>query len=1340
MDAPAAKKNESELAQSSVPSYDDVPLTKYTEIDTMMHNALHALEADNHISTQYPSMWKKRSQCCPRPFALAMIILMPIVLAIHLWLLVEVERDYKTSSSQDRFEATVVTGVLAAIFAALMLCSVLPQEYMFVTSFNGLLFFHLGAALGMAASIGEATGREARFLRVAGSFALAVGAGTWALVNFVVQSPLVMVGSAFVFLGALSWYCETITRQWFARPIGDHDTDIANVMGMVAASLLLIALCCLGIESYNNMTKPYLGSTNYFGFGSLMFTATVGCALTSSIKRLSDCDDVDDTCGYDAIDRVGTSLLWLSSALYLLASARAKDAIDAVIEHRYPAVIKTINEVFELQLVWFASSIGGLAAIVAMLAQLTESSLWSHTTASRVVVVAHCVLAFAMLALSFAWSQSRYPGRFLLVVGSLLLGVACATDAIAREIDADNQEIMVVSCIAGVLGGCGIISAAARLAIVPVGLTPASWLKLLHPGNYLLQAGVILVIGFGLKLGGNVAALYHNDHDSSTRGVGHAFDRFAEVATVWFFILLVFHNSMSNHCWSATHTRTPKRKGPQTQPPASKPIEFASFDDAALRLGVRDKETAAAVGTPKQEEARVNSQRPTAHEEVKVVVVGSGISGLMLACQLGKANVETIVIEKRKTQITDARFLLMNCATMEHVADVLDADLLSELRTRALSFGTPFGSMLCTGLDHADAEILVTANTPAAKTLFEDTTKLDKATECRSCSSRFSSQIPVRAMQSLQEYMLLKQAKRLTSVQIRYGNEFKSCEMNSSTTVTMRVQPVDADVDKTYSITASYIVGADGPSSSVADAIGIKYDGVMNLATVGGMLVKAPGLHSRVIKKMGGTHQYQVIRKNFGVAFVVPVDSARDLWNIPVFMGPNARKALQEGNHRQVIAEFLGTENFEIQYSGKWHWNFFVAQQFRKGSAFLIGDAAHSWPPFAGLGGNSGYGDAVNLGWKLAAACNGWGSDHLLDSYNAERRQAIIQTAMYVLRATPQPKNLNRLISPFFDTMLTRQWLKSLWYFRSSGVHSANHFAQSGIQLGVKYNHSGVVVQDGNYLPEDSSCVYTPMVSAGARLPFCRFADTETDGVVEQQTSFSVLSLHTYTLLEFADADSDGVDVPPQRRQSVKTSSVTLQEAFANRNTPLHCVSAKLAKTPADASQSVRKVMSLFKDVEVIIVRPDHTVAWCKHSAKSVFSTSSTTPPLDATIADAVVTLLVGRDGDGVSISSNHTEAAKLQENYLQWLRKEFLHNLRPFFSRTIVVRRLQFRFPNAITIKAQTKADAIATAKSKVSPDKAANIQVLTKLADIPNDHDVKTQNEELERRRSLGVRVSVL
>jgi 2-polyprenyl-6-methoxyphenol hydroxylase-like FAD-dependent oxidoreductase len=75
----------------------------------------------------------------------------------------------------------------------------------------------------------------------------------------------------------------------------------------------------------------------------------------------------------------------------------------------------------------------------------------------------------------------------------------------------------------------------------------------------------------------------------------------------------------------------------------------------------------------------------------------------------------------------------------------------------------------------------------------------------------------------------------------------------------------------------------------------------------------------------------------------------------------------------------------QVNWFSTYHVHHRVAQQFRKGRAFLAGDAAHIHSPAGGQGMNTGIGDAINLAWKLAAVVNGRATPALLDSYEAER-------------------------------------------------------------------------------------------------------------------------------------------------------------------------------------------------------------------------------------------------------------------------------------------------------------------------------------------------------------------
>lgn len=298
------------------------------------------------------------------------------------------------------------------------------------------------------------------------------------------------------------------------------------------------------------------------------------------------------------------------------------------------------------------------------------------------------------------------------------------------------------------------------------------------------------------------------------------------------------------------------------------------------------------------------------------------------------------------------------------MGDILDRDILLELESRALPRSTHFGSMILNGLAHPKSKVIAAANAPSRRVLMENLDKIDDWTESRTIGSRYSSQLPLRIMQSHQEEVLKMQLSRYSNVRCYEGWMLTDFHIDEDSGVTAKIVEVNEDENgKTSTTTSSqceekcifakYIIGCDGPSSVVATKLQIRFDGLLNLANTKSLLVHAPGLYNHVINKLGNTHQYQIIRKNFGLAAIVAADPARDLWNF-LFVFGKAKTAPPE----KVCKEFLGTSRFEIKQHRSWYWNFFVARNFRKGKrAFLVGDCAHSWPPFGALGGNTAYGD-----------------------------------------------------------------------------------------------------------------------------------------------------------------------------------------------------------------------------------------------------------------------------------------------------------------------------------------------------------------------------------------------
>jgi len=165
------------------------------------------------------------------------------------------------------------------------------------------------------------------------------------------------------------------------------------------------------------------------------------------------------------------------------------------------------------------------------------------------------------------------------------------------------------------------------------------------------------------------------------------------------------------------------------------------------------------------------------------------------------------------------------------------------------------------------------------------------------------------------------------------------------------------------------------------------------------------------------------------------------------------------------------TLDIQIINQGVWRLTRRIAATFFKNRVFLVGDAAHRFPPTGGFGMNSGIQDAHNLAWKLAYVIQGQASEKLLETYDIERRPiahanadlALVNHGRYVqfLMAVPS-RNLDKI----------NFWLHEM----------DNHTNSIGHTLGFVYE-AGAIVPDGTSRPANTPRVYTPTDRPGSRFP-----------------------------------------------------------------------------------------------------------------------------------------------------------------------------------------------------------------------------------------------------------------
>ena len=349
--------------------------------------------------------------------------------------------------------------------------------------------------------------------------------------------------------------------------------------------------------------------------------------------------------------------------------------------------------------------------------------------------------------------------------------------------------------------------------------------------------------------------------------------------------------------------------------------------------------------------------------------------------------------------------------------------------------------------------------------------------------------------------------------------------------------------DRTSAVAADYVVGCDGSRSIVRESAGIAqtrsdHDRLMVL-----LVFRSTGLHERLARYPNKSF-YNVLhpdyegywqffgRVDLGTTFFfhapVPPDTTRD-----------------NTDFRALLFRAAGAE-FDVAFDhiGFWDLRFAIADTYRTGNIFIAGDAAHSHPPYGGYGINTGFEDARNLGWKLAATLSGWGGKNLLDSYDAERRPVFASTARdFIERAIAEDKTFLAAFDPARD----RDAFEQAWSARKSGAQG---------EVGAfEPNYEGSSIVDGAGHPSAKGR-HAFEARAGHHLA----PQTLSDG----RNVFDALG-PVFTLLVFGAPD---------------TAVSAFERAAAARNISLTIVRD-------DACDGREKYAAA-----LVIVRPDHFVAW----------------------------------------------------------------------------------------------------------------------------------------------------
>jgi len=516
--------------------------------------------------------------------------------------------------------------------------------------------------------------------------------------------------------------------------------------------------------------------------------------------------------------------------------------------------------------------------------------------------------------------------------------------------------------------------------------------------------------------------------------------------------------------------------------------------------------------------------------DTQVLIVGAGPVGLTLAVDLGRRGVRCTLVERKGAPQRLPKMERCNARTMEIFRRMGLAD---RFRAAGLPADVPMDVFIVTSLVEPPLLHLPYPSVAQAK---------------QEIAANNDGTLPLEPYQLISQYtvepLLKSVADADPNVTVRYGCEFVS--------FTQDAEGVTAEVSengKTSVIRAQYLAACDGGASAVRKQLGIGLHGEGNILQLRQALYRCDELFERI--PIGKGRHYHVTDTQ--ATQLILQDDTRHFTLHSVVEKDEDMAAMFE----KTIAMPLP---YEMQWVGEWRQNLLLADRYADGRVFLAGDAVHLMIPTGGLGMNSGVGDAIDLGWKLAATLKGWGGPGLLASYETERR----------------PVGQNNVAASRFASTGRRKWRSQIRpdvrYNAPEGaderarlvaiadVEQRKSNEMTGAELGYFYVSPLIASEPGEPPPYDF-IEYKPSTLPGVRLPHAWL-----EGGVAMQDRIG----DGYTLLRLGGSKAD---------------ATALKKAFAAIGAPFTVLDIP--------DQAARDVYAR----DLLLIRPDMHVVWRGNSA-----------------------------------------------------------------------------------------------------------------------------------------------
>jgi 2-polyprenyl-6-methoxyphenol hydroxylase-like FAD-dependent oxidoreductase len=457
--------------------------------------------------------------------------------------------------------------------------------------------------------------------------------------------------------------------------------------------------------------------------------------------------------------------------------------------------------------------------------------------------------------------------------------------------------------------------------------------------------------------------------------------------------------------------------------------------------------------------------------DADVAIVGAGPVGLTLAIDLATRGRSVVVLETRcRGEPPNVKCNHVAARTMEQfrrlgvAADVRDAglppDYPNDVVFRTSVTGTELGRI----------------HIPARAVRYSDASGPDGWWP--------TPEPPHRINQIYLEPILFAHAEAKSAVTIR-----NRCQVTgfSQDDEAVTIDARDLDGDAPVRVRARFLVGCDGGRSLVRKAIGAVFAGTPAIQRVQSTYLRAPTLLARIPGERAWSCYASNPRRS-GVCFAI---DGKETWLVHNHLMPH-EEDFEAVDRDASIRNILGVgAEFEYEILSKEDWigRRLVADRFRDRRAFIAGDAAHLWVPYAGYGMNAGIADALNLSWHLSAHLAGWAHAAVLDAYEIERLPITEQVSRFAMEHARQMIRARGAVPARIEEDSTEGEAIRAEEGRKSVALNAQQFCCAGLNFGYFYDRSPVIVYDEETAPPYTMGDFTASTVPGCRAPHFRLAD-----------------------------------------------------------------------------------------------------------------------------------------------------------------------------------------------------------------------------------------------------------